>query len=63
MNDIASSHWVRWGAAVRDWEDVSNAGRHTDFADGSKNTNLNSFSDGLPFPLTWNDQISSFTKL
>lgn len=63
MNDIASSHWVRWGSAVRVYEDVSHAGRNTDFADGSKNTNLASFSGGLPFPLTWNDRISSFTKL
>lgn len=63
MNDRASSQWVRWGSTVKVWEDVSNAGRYTEFTDGSKNTNLSSFSDNLAWFETWNDRISSFTKL
>lgn len=63
MNDISTSHWNRFGATVKIYEDVSYTGRNANYSNGSKISNLSDTATNLPFPLTWNDRISSFAKL
>lgn len=63
MNDISTSHWNRFGSSVKVYEDVSNSGRNTTFSNGSKISNLSDVNSGLILAQTWNDRISSFTKL